>query len=150
MTDASKEPFKTTVRHPNFRKPGSHLVKGLSAFIKDPSLRDKLPVPATWDGLPIFIPETNLTERTAWVLQAYKTFPAMSNNKLRQGKAGNKIEDRTNWGSLEDIHNAIHVLVGDGGHMNRVDVSAFDPIFWLRKYPLMVEASADSNQIIRT
>ncbi len=141
MIDESKESFKTTVRHPNSGKPESDLGAKLKEFYEDPS---------TWDGLPKFMPESNLTERTAWVLQAYKTFPAMSNNKLRQGKAGNKIEDRTNWGSLEDIHNAIHVLVGDGGHMNRVDVSAFDPIFWLRKYPLMFEASADSNQIIRT
>ena len=55
----------------------------------------------------------------------------MSNNRLRQGKDG-IVEDRSNWGSLEDIHNAIHGLTG--GHMGDPEVSAFDPIFWLRKY----------------
>ena len=74
-----------------------------------------------------------MAERTAWILQAYKTFPAMSNNELRQSEGGKNVEDRTNWGSLEDIHNAVHSLVGNGGHMSGIDVSAFDPIFWLRK-----------------
>ena len=77
-------------------------------------------------------PERNLTERTAWVLQAYKSFVAMSENEFRRGKDGNEVEDAANWGSLEDIHNAVHVLVGGPeSHMTSVPVSAFDPIFWL-------------------
>lgn len=35
------------------------------------------------------------------------------------------------WGSIEDTHNSVHGLVGNGGHMNYPTVSAFDPIFWL-------------------
>ena len=83
---------------------------------------------------PVLNPERNLTERTAWILQAYKSYVAMSKNQFRKGKDGEQIHDAANWGSLEDIHNAIHNLVGGtGGHMSSVPVSAFDPIFWLRK-----------------
>ncbi|KJX93717.1 tyrosinase precursor like protein [Zymoseptoria brevis] len=34
-------------------------------------------------------------------------------------------------GSLEDLHNTYHGLLGGQGHMGRVPVAAFDPIFWL-------------------
>ena len=101
----------------------------MERFIKDPS---------TWEEIPVLKPEANLAERTTWILQAYTTFPAMSNNELRGG-----LNDKTNWGSLEDIHNAIHVLVGTGGHMSHIEVSAFDPVFWLRKCPSMIELCAD-------
>lgn len=33
--------------------------------------------------------------------------------------------------SIESIHNQMHVLGGDTGHMGEVDYAAFDPIFWL-------------------
>ena len=74
-----------------------------------------------------------MTERTAWILQAYNTYVAMSKNQFRKGEDGKEITDAANWGSLEDIHNAVHVLVGGGGHMHQVPISAFAPIFWLRK-----------------
>lgn len=90
------------------------------------------------DPFPNLQPEGNLAERTAWILQSYNTFPAISNNKLRDG-----LKDIENWGSLEDIHNTIHDLVGKKGHMNHIEVSAFDPIFWLRKCPSMIEVCAD-------
>lgn len=35
------------------------------------------------------------------------------------------------YNSVENLHNAIHSLVGNGGHMSFVPYSAFDPIFWL-------------------
>ncbi|KAL9609507.1 MAG: hypothetical protein Q9167_005724 [Letrouitia subvulpina] len=35
------------------------------------------------------------------------------------------------YNSIENMHNAIHSLVGNGGHMAVVPYSAFDPIFWL-------------------
>ena len=60
--------------------------------------------------------ERNLTERTAWILQAYDTYVAMSNNELREN-----VKDATNYGSLEDIHNAIHTLVGGGGQMSSIE-----------------------------
>ena len=84
-------------------------------------------------------PERNLTERTAWILQAYDTYIAMSNNALRSVPGFEDVEDATNYGSLEDIHNAVHTIVGgSGGHMSSVPISAFDPIFWLRKYSMVI------------
>ena len=35
------------------------------------------------------------------------------------------------YNSLENMHNAIHSLVGNGGHMSIVPYAGFDPIFWL-------------------
>lgn len=35
------------------------------------------------------------------------------------------------FGSLEDVHNEIHDRVGGNGHMASLEVSAFDPFFWL-------------------
>jgi len=37
----------------------------------------------------------------------------------------------TNSDSLEAIHDVIHGLTGNGGHMSYVDYSSFDPIFYL-------------------
>ena len=62
----------------------------------------------------------------------------MSNNALRETPGFQKIEDATNYGSLEDIHNAVHNLVGGGGHMASIPVSSFDPLFWLRKCFLII------------
>ena len=33
--------------------------------------------------------------------------------------------------SIENIHNLVHTLVGNGGHMSYIPYSAFDPVFWL-------------------
>ena len=99
--------------------------------------------PPSKSSLPALLPERNLTERTAYILFAYSTFVAMSKNSLRPDEQGKVVADAANWGSLEDIHNAVHNLTGGtgnvkaedsfGGHMSSVPVSAFDPIFWLRK-----------------
>ena len=63
----------------------------------------------------------------------------MSNNALRETPEFQKIKDATNYGSLEDIHNAVHTLVGGGGgHMSKIALSAFDPLFWLRKCFLII------------
>lgn len=35
------------------------------------------------------------------------------------------------YNSIENMHNGIHTLVGNGGHMAIIPFSAFDPIFWL-------------------
>ena len=85
------------------------------------------------DKIPVLNAERNLTERIAWILQAYKSYVAMSKNEFRAGKDGKMVDDAANWGSLEDIHNALHGLIGGGGHMSWIERSAFDPIFWLRK-----------------
>jgi hypothetical protein len=37
----------------------------------------------------------------------------------------------TNSGSLEGIHGSYHGIIGGpGGHMSKVPVAAFDPVFW--------------------
>lgn len=41
-------------------------------------------------------------------------------------------DGRGNWyNSLENMHDAIHSLVGQTGHMAYLPYAAFDPIFWL-------------------
>jgi tyrosinase len=35
------------------------------------------------------------------------------------------------FGSVEDVHNEIHDRTGGNGHMSALEVSAFDPFFWL-------------------
>src|ERR1700744_3946934 len=56
----------------------------------------------------------------------YKNFDAFSNNEWRTSAPPGT------FGSLEDIHNEIHDKTGgDSGHMSSLDVSAFDPVFWL-------------------
>lgn len=52
------------------------------------------------------------------------------NNNIMRDKKGNSIVDGPR-GSLEDIHNTYHDVCGGDGHMSRVPVAAFDPIFWL-------------------
>ncbi|MCJ1391703.1 hypothetical protein MMC18_004568 [Xylographa bjoerkii] len=37
----------------------------------------------------------------------------------------------SNGNSLENMHNMIHAMVGNGGHMSYIPYSSFDPIFWL-------------------
>lgn len=37
----------------------------------------------------------------------------------------------TNADSLESIHDAIHSITGNTGHMTYLDYSAYDPLFWL-------------------
>lgn len=74
--------------------------------------------------------ERNLSERVAYILKSYERFGPLSYNAFprdARGEAG-KAEI---WGSLEDIHNSVHGLVGHGGHMGWVEKSAYDPIFWL-------------------
>jgi tyrosinase len=68
----------------------------------------------------------NLTERVFWILTAYTNFGAMCCNLFQGSESG-----WNNWGSLEDIHNAVHNYVGNGGHMSAVRISSFDPVFWL-------------------
>ncbi|OXV11945.1 hypothetical protein Egran_00294, partial [Elaphomyces granulatus] len=46
--------------------------------------------------------------------------------------ATDSLPDRgASYNNLESIHNNIHGITGNGGHMTYLEVSAFDPIFWL-------------------
>lgn len=40
-------------------------------------------------------------------------------------------DDYSSYDSIESIHDLIHGVTGDGGHMQIVDISAFDPLFML-------------------
>ncbi|KAF4456902.1 tyrosinase precursor [Fusarium austroafricanum] len=92
--------------------------------------------------------EGNLRERVVYLLKSYEVFDQVSHNqwdptrKPRLDRTGRP--SRTSgqgFGSIEDIHNTLHVLVGGQGrddfnrprtgHMSQVPISAFDPIFWL-------------------
>ena len=56
----------------------------------------------------------------------YTNFDAFSNNMWHANAPVGT------FGSLEDIHNEIHDKTGGpNGHMGSLDVSAFDPVFWL-------------------
>ncbi|KAM0812686.1 putative tyrosinase [Seiridium cardinale] len=86
--------------------------------------------------------EGNLRERVVYLIQAYEKFDHVTHNQWdparvpatgRDGRPS-KVQG-LGFGSIEDIHNTLHVLVGGsgdyGGHMGSVPISAFDPIFWL-------------------
>ena len=47
------------------------------------------------------------------------------------GPFSNTAFDQGQFNSIENVHNAIHVLVGGSGYMAMIPCSAFDPIFWL-------------------
>ncbi|KAF2749527.1 Di-copper centre-containing protein [Sporormia fimetaria CBS 119925] len=67
----------------------------------------------------------SLRSNVSLVLLSYHDFDAFSNNAWNTGQPVGR------YGSLEDIHNEIHDKLGQGGHMASLDVSAFDPVFWL-------------------
>ncbi|KAI3547653.1 hypothetical protein CSPX01_03656 [Colletotrichum filicis] len=67
----------------------------------------------------------NVSERITFLLQSYKDFGGVSNNK----HFGSPCTRFNNWGSIEDVHNAVHGYIE--GYMGDVNIAAFDPIFWL-------------------
>ncbi|KAF5719509.1 tyrosinase precursor [Fusarium globosum] len=92
--------------------------------------------------------EGNLRERVVYLLKSYSVFDQVSHNQWDPTRRPRLDDDgrpsKTSgqgFGSIEDIHNALHTLVGGQGrdalrrprtgHMSRVPISAFDPIFWL-------------------
>jgi tyrosinase len=67
----------------------------------------------------------SLRSNVGLLLLSYTNFDAFSYNRW---------DPNTNpgdFGSLEDLHNEIHDRVGGGGHMSSLEVSAFDPFFWM-------------------
>ncbi|KAA6415653.1 MAG: hypothetical protein FRX48_00369 [Lasallia pustulata] len=65
-----------------------------------------------------------LQSMTYQLLAQQPNYGPFSNTAYRNGT--NQI-----FNSLENMHNAIHGLVGNGGHMSIVPYAGFDPIFWL-------------------
>ena len=60
-------------------------------------------------------------------LPQYKDYAIFSNKAVVHGKP-------TVFGSLEGLHDDYHGLTGGNGHMGRIAVAAFDPIFWLHHW----------------
>ncbi|KAK3335847.1 tyrosinase precursor [Cercophora scortea] len=70
----------------------------------------------------------SLRSNVGLLLLSYHNFDAFSFNRW---------DPNTNpgeYGSLEDVHNEIHDRTGGGGHMSSLEVSAFDPLFWLHHF----------------
>lgn len=65
-----------------------------------------------------------LHDLTYQLLASQKNYGAFSNTAYTD-KNGNTFN------SIENMHNIVHSLVGNGGHMGYVPYAAFDPIFWL-------------------
>ena len=56
----------------------------------------------------------------------YLDFASTSPRKIDNGR----LPPGAPRGSLEALHNTYHASCGGEGHMARVPVAAFDPIFW--------------------
>lgn len=61
---------------------------------------------------------------TYQLIAEQSNYGPFSNTGYADGRGGR-------YNSIENMHNAIHSLVGNGGHMSIIPYSAFDPIFWL-------------------
>ena len=53
------------------------------------------------------------------------------NGNVKLDKDGKAVQL---FGSVEGLHNRYHGICGREGHMSRVPVAAFDPIFWLHHW----------------
>ena len=100
------------------------LVEQLTPFSRD--VNGRVPV------------EGNLTERVLYILQSYDSFRAMTSNQWDPDRKADSTGRLLGFGSVEDIHNALHNLSGGfgnyQGHMTDPAISSFDPIFWLHHW----------------
>nr|XP_036576373.1 tyrosinase [Colletotrichum truncatum]KAF6783111.1 tyrosinase [Colletotrichum truncatum] len=104
----------STVRYPNRRDGDGDMNAALLRFFTGNDRRPK---------------GKNLTERVQFIMQSYTEYATASSNRFDPQKPSNI--DFRGWGSIEDIHNAVHNYVGGSGHMSNPEISSFDPIFWL-------------------
>ncbi|KAL9136330.1 MAG: hypothetical protein Q9175_002475, partial [Cornicularia normoerica] len=63
-------------------------------------------------------------DATYQLIADQSNYAPFSNTGYTDGRGGS-------YNSLENMHNAIHGLVGNGGHMGYIPYAGFDPIFWL-------------------
>ena len=63
-------------------------------------------------------------DSTYQLISEQSDFAPFSNTGFSDGRGGQ-------YNSIENIHNSIHGLAGNGGHLSFVPYSAFDPLFWL-------------------
>lgn len=70
--------------------------------------------------------QASLASRLYNLFTNYNTFSNVSNEAYYQGMSGN-------FDSIESIHDVIHSLVGgqNSGDMSVIEISAYDPAFWL-------------------
>jgi tyrosinase len=68
--------------------------------------------------------QQSLHDLTYQLLASQPNYAPFSNTAY-EDKNGNT------YNSLENMHNIVHSLVGNGGHMSYIPYAAFDPIFWL-------------------
>lgn len=68
----------------------------------------------------------------------YDTYQKFSNNGAKVTKPDGTVEPHS---GLEQLHGGYHITIGGysqartlGGHMSRVPVAAFDPVFWLHHW----------------
>ncbi|KAI4220330.1 MAG: hypothetical protein L6R36_007696 [Xanthoria steineri] len=66
-----------------------------------------------------------LQSMTYTLLTQQPDYGPFSNTRYNDGSGVGR------YNNIENIHNAIHMLVGNGGHMSNIPYSSFDPIFWL-------------------
>ncbi|KAK4116618.1 Monophenol monooxygenase [Canariomyces notabilis] len=67
----------------------------------------------------------SLRSNVGLLLLSYTNFDAFSYNRWDPNTRPGE------FGSLEDVHNEIHDRTGGGGHFSSLEVSSFDPFFWL-------------------
>ncbi|KAL8707535.1 MAG: hypothetical protein Q9220_007477 [cf. Caloplaca sp. 1 TL-2023] len=96
--------WQQTLRYPSAQSP--------SATSQDPLV-----------GQQITQSQGTYAQRFMTLLQAYPRFTNFSNSAWTPNSPG--------YDSLESLHNQIHGLIGNGGHMAIIDYAGFDPIFWL-------------------
>lgn len=67
----------------------------------------------------------NLQQRLYNLFTNYDNFTEFGNEAWYYGN------HPSNADSLESIHDLVHAITGQSGHMTYLDYSGFDPLFWL-------------------
>ncbi|KAI9806662.1 MAG: hypothetical protein M1825_006119 [Sarcosagium campestre] len=115
--------YKFHVRNPNSQFPSSDGdIARYQQTVRYPDANGNSRPNAVNDQL--LANQANLHDRTYLLLTRQPSYAPFSNT----GYTDNRGQT---YDSLEAIHNDIHGLTGNGGHMSYVPYSAFDPIFWL-------------------
>ncbi|KAG7292775.1 hypothetical protein NEMBOFW57_002817 [Staphylotrichum longicolle] len=70
----------------------------------------------------------SLRSNVGLLLLSYTNFDAFSYNRWDPNTRPGE------FGSIEDVHNEIHDRTGGGGHMSSLEVSSYDPLFWLHHF----------------
>jgi tyrosinase len=66
----------------------------------------------------------SLKTLTYQLIASQPDYAPFSNTAHSDGRGGR-------YNNLENLHNAVHSFIGNGGHMSNIPYSSFDPVFWL-------------------